>query len=204
MPRAFLIKAAIGLIAVWIVVVGLAKIAGARVATPERALEIVQDYPLTDDLTPTERGKRIDRLVGIVNRLDFNQRQEMRTQEDELEAGQADMQAYFEAMTAEEKVRFVEETMEHHFKAVMHAFNEMDKEERQKVVARVRRDMEKNDGGRAELEELENTDREIFDKIVQQGVRSYYQEANAEAKMDLAPLLEEMQGRIQGMRGGPR
>ena len=35
-------------------------------------------------------------------------------------------------------------------------------------------------------------------KIVDQGMRSFYSEANAEVKLDLSPLIEQMQRNLQG------
>ena len=47
---------------------------------------------------------------------------------------------------------------------------------------------------------MEEDDKEIFDKVVNSGMRAYYQEADADVKLDLAPLMEEMQARMQGLR----
>jgi len=193
MPSAFLVKIAALLICIWIVVFSISKIAEGKIATPERALALVQEEPLTSDLNANDRAKRINRLAKVVNGLDFQQRQQFRKEDGK------EMRTFFEAMTAEERAGFVEQTMEQHFTAVMHAFNEMDPEERRKTIAQIRKEMSRNEDGRAELEKMESQDREIFEKVVEQGVRSYYQEASVESKMELAPLLEEMQARIQGM-----
>jgi len=193
MPSAFLVKIAALLICIWIVVFSISKIAEGKIATPERALALVQEEPLTPDLDANERAKRINRLAKVVNGLDFQQRQQFRKEDGK------EMRTFFEAMTAEEQAGFVEQTMEQHFTAVMHAFNEMDPEERKKTIAQIRKEMSRNEDGRVELEKMESQDREIFEKVVEQGVRSYYQEASVESKMELAPLLEEMQARIQGM-----
>jgi hypothetical protein len=37
-------------------------------------------------------------------------------------------------------------------------------------------------------------------KIIDQGFRSFYSEASAETKMDMSPLIEQMQKNMQGMR----
>ena len=40
-------------------------------------------------------------------------------------------------------------------------------------------------------------DEEVMQKMVEQGLRSYYQDASADVKMDLAPLIEQMQKNLQ-------
>ena len=41
---------------------------------------------------------------------------------------------------------------------------------------------------------------EDFQKIIDQGFRSFYGEASAETKMDVAPLIEQLQKNLQGLR----
>jgi len=38
------------------------------------------------------------------------------------------------------------------------------------------------------------------EKMINQGLKSFYSEASAETKMDLSPLLEQMQKNLQGLR----
>jgi hypothetical protein len=56
-------------------------------------------------------------------------------------------------------------------------------------------DMKKHEG-----DEVPQNDDPNVQKIVQQGLRSFYSEANADVKMDLSPLLEQMQKNLQGWR----
>jgi hypothetical protein len=58
--------------------------------------------------------------------------------------------------------------------------------------------MKEERGGPARLEEA---DPAIAEKITEAGLKAYYEEANAETKLDLAPLLEEMQRSMSMMRG---
>jgi len=52
---------------------------------------------------------------------------------------------------------------------------------------------------REERGDLEERDPEIVEKIAEAGFKAYYTEASAETKIDLAPLMEEMQGAMGRM-----
>ena len=57
--------------------------------------------------------------------------------------------------------------------------------------------MEEERGGPGRLEEA---DPGVAEKITEAGLKAYYEDASAETKIDLAPLLEEMQRSMAGMR----
>jgi hypothetical protein len=76
---------------------------------------------------------------------------------------------------------------------MMDAFNKMDPEKRKRMVDRALDDMKK----RAGEEPQRDADDPHIGKIVNEGLRSFYSEANAEVKMDLAPLIEQMQSNLQ-------
>jgi hypothetical protein len=84
---------------------------------------------------------------------------------------------------------------------MMQSFNEMDREERKKIVERSLRRIRENQGEGDR--NLETEDPEIVEKIAEAGFKAYYSEASAETKIDLAPLMEEMQG-VMGQMRGPR
>ena len=80
----------------------------------------------------------------------------------------------------------------------MKAFNQMTPEERRKVVNQARADMQKNQREGRNMERLQAEDEKVFESVVEKGLSAYYQDASAETKMDLAPLMEEMQQRMEG------
>jgi hypothetical protein len=45
-----------------------------------------------------------------------------------------------------------------------------------------------------------DVDQKNVQKIVDQGLRSFYSDANADVKLDLAPLIEQMQQNLQSSR----
>jgi DNA invertase Pin-like site-specific DNA recombinase len=101
-------------------------------------------------------------------------------------------------MSTEEQLFFLERRVGRAFQQMMQSFNEMEREERKRIVERSLKRMKEERGGPARLEEA---DPEIAEKITEAGLKAYYEEANAETKLDLAPLLEEMQRSMSMMRG---
>ena len=144
--------------------------------------------------TPTEDllKQHLDEVIAHVNRLDFDQRRQLRENDREVN------QRFFQGMTPEERRRFLEETVEAHFKSVMKAFNAMEREERQKLVSQAMKDMQRNGGEDRNMEKLRQEDEKVFESVVEKGLGAYYQDASAETKLDLAPLMEQMQQRLRG------
>jgi catalase len=130
-----------------------------------------------------------------VNRLDFDQRRSMR------EEGRDVGQRFFDSLTGEERARFLEETVEQHFKSVMKAFNQMPREERQRLVKQSMADMNRDQPDGRNMDRLKRDDEQVFEKVVEKGLGAYYEDASAETKLDLAPLMEQMQQRLRGFGG---
>lgn len=83
------------------------------------------------------------------------------------------------------------------FRRLMEAFNGMSPERRREIVDRTLRDLERDEGRDDVREELERLDPELYDKMVSTGLEAFYRDADADVKMDLAPVLERMQDRIR-------
>ena len=116
----------------------------------------------------------------------------------EEKAGEDPRRNFFRELTPDEQFFFLERRVGRAFQQMMQSFNEMEREERKKIVERSLKRMQEERGGPGRLEEA---DPAIAEKITQAGLKSYYEDANAETKLDLAPLLEEMQRSMSTMRG---
>jgi catalase len=110
-------------------------------------------------------------------------------------------QRFVDSLTREERAHFLEQTVEQHFKSVMKAFNKMTREERQRMVKHSMEDMNRNQTEGRNMDRLKQDDEEVFDKVVEKGLGAYYEDASAETKLDLAPLMERMQQRLRGFGG---
>lgn len=182
---------------IWAGVAAVLRATEKHTSTPEKVNSLMATAPWLDGAPATgeARKKYLDDIIANVNRLDFDQRRTMR------EEGRDIGQRFFDSLTKEERGRFLEETIEHHFKSVMKAFNQMPRDERQRLVKQSMNDMNRNQPDGSNMEKLKRDDEEVFDKVVEKGLGAYYEDASAETKLDLAPLMEQMQQRLRGFGG---
>jgi hypothetical protein len=192
-----LLVAGLAIAAIWGAVAAVMGLTEKHTSSPEKVRELMTAAPWleNEEVDEATRKKHLDELIAHVNRLDFEQRRQAR--EGDQEIGQR----FMESLTKEERHRYLQETVEQHFKSVMKAFNEMKPEERKRVIAQARRDMQSDSTNNNNMRRLEEEDQKVFENVVEKGLGAYYQDASAETKMDLAPLMEEMQQRMRGFGG---
>lgn len=185
------------LVLIWSGVAAVIHATEKHTSSPEKVIGLVDKMPWLngENVSDEERSKRLDELINNVNMLDFDQRKQMR------ENDQAKWQHFMESLNKEERGHFLKETVEQHFKSVMKAFNQMTHEERQKIVDQSLKDMRKRDGEGRNMDRLQQEDEQVFHSVVEKGLGAYYEEASSETKMDLAPLMEQMQQRMRGFPG---
>ena len=185
------------LVLIWAAVGAVMRATGKHTSTPEKVNALMATAPWLEGPPASDEARKqyLADIIANVNRLDFDQRRSMR--EDGRDVGQR----FFDSLTKEERARFLEQTVEQHFKSVMKAFNQMPREERQRLVKQSMADMNRNQPEGRNMDRLKQNDEQVFDKVVEKGLGAYYEDANAETKMDLAPLMEQMQQRLRGFGG---
>lgn len=188
-----LVKGLVALLLVWGVAWGLMRWAGAARPTPEKVKAFVAEHDLSTIEDPEQRKRIIGELATLLNGLEPSEVREL-----EENAERDPRRDFFRDLSPEEQFYFLERRVGRAFQQMMQSFNEMEREERKKIVDRSLKRMQEERGGPGRLEEA---DPEIADKITQAGLKAYYEDANAETKLDLAPLLEEMQRSMSMMRG---
>jgi len=70
--------------------------------------------------------------------------------------------------------------------------------QRQKFVDKALADMKQREGDRPKDEQLDANAK----KIMEQGFKTFYSSASVEVKMDVAPLIEQIQRNLQERRRG--
>ncbi len=166
--------------------------AGAAKPTLEKVSAFVEEHPLSEISDPDERKRVIGELADLLNGLEPS---EMRRLEEEVaEDPRRDL---LQEMSTEEQFFFLERRVGRAFQQMMESFNEMDREERKRIVEKSLKRMKEGRGAPARLEE---TDPAVAEKITEAGLKAYYEEASAETKLDLAPLRVEMQRSMTVMR----
>ena len=185
----------VSLALIWAAVAGVMKLTESHTSTPEKVVTIMHatswSEPGEGDVAQLE--KHIKSVIKQINLLDFEQRRELRETYDQ------DAQEFFNKLTAEEKSEFLQATVEQHFKSIMKAFNQMSQEERKRAIEMARVELQSNEVDGQNIQRLKAEDEGVFQNLVEKGLGAYYEDASAETKLDLAPLLEEMQHRLRSL-----
>jgi hypothetical protein len=151
-------------------------------------LGVIQNW---SNLSPAERARRLDALADQMNGLTFSERQKFQ--------GERGLEPLFKQMTEEERMALLDKTLPKGFAQVIDAINKMKPEDRQRMVAQaVERMKEMNP------QQMQSRPPEMdaaIQKVTQVGFTSYLQNASAQTKLDMAPLIEQIQMNMQGVRG---
>lgn len=191
-----LVRGVIALVVVWGVVFVISRVAGSIKPTAEKVEAFQKENPLSDIEDPEKRKEHIAKVADMLNLMEASEVAKL----NEREEGDP-RRRLLEGMSGEEQLFFLERRVGRAFEQMMQSFNEMDREERKKIVERSLRRIRENRG--EQERSIEEEDPEIVEKIAEAGFKAYYSEASAETKIDLAPLMEEMQS-VMGHAGGRR
>jgi len=166
------------------------------VFSPEKTLALMEGAPWFEDadLGHEQRQQHLDKIITSVIKLDFNQRGTLR--EDGLET----MDRFFKSLTDEEKGEYISRTVEENFKAVMKGIEKLPPEERRRIIGGIHREMKKKASNNPEMQLLLDQDAAGFEKTFTKDMGAVFKEAPLSMKLEMAPMLEGMQARMQGMR----
>ena len=206
-PRLRLILlAATALLVIWAVAITGYQIISHAIVTPDKVRAYAESVDF-GQLSAADRAAAIARLAAMLNALTLEERQSLRV----------DRTAYqwFDKMTEAEKGKFLDATMPTGFNQMLAAFEDMPADKRQRVVSQAIRQMKDARDRMAAGGQMPPPNAngmllspELQDRMVKIGLQSYYSQSSAQAKAELAPLLEEMQRTMESgrmMRGpGPQ
>lgn len=180
-----LLRAAAALIAIWAIAASGIWLLKKSTPTAESVAAQMESAGLSGQ-SSAERSVTIGKVAERLNRLDFEERQKLRRQKTP--------QTFFTSLTEAERLDFLDRTLPAGFQQMMEAFNRMEPAKRRKMVERALAGMEREDRPPPDLDD------QMTQKMVDQGLRSFYNDASAETKLDLAPLIEQMQVRMQHLQ----
>lgn len=198
-------KAVAVLAVVWVAVFAVRSMAASRKITADRLDQEVRALRFEDwsETSGTgseakQREEDIRRIAQMVNRLDFKERERNRENRSNEE--------FFRKLNQREKNLFIDLTIVESMGKFMEALDQMPPNQRRQFVEQGLKEIQE---GRteAEIERLQEMDEQLLAKISAEGMRAYFNEANADTKLDLAPLMEAMNEVMQGLRGnefGPK
>lgn len=192
----FWLQIAAFLVLVWGAVAVVMMATEDSVFSPEKTLALMESAPWfeNEDLGHEQRQQHLDKVITSVIKLDFNQRANMR------EDGQEVMDRFNKSLTDEEKGEYISRTVEENFKAVMKGIEKLPAEERRRIIGGIYRDMKKKAANKPEMQMLLGEDPAAFERNFTKDMGFFFKEAPLSAKLEMAPMFEGMQARMQGLR----
>jgi len=176
---------------IWVVVAAGLFFVGRSKPTPERLMAYLETQPLKE-ATPDARVQILERVSRQLTAIPYETRREAPEMRRAVDR-------FFRELTPAEQSEFLDRTLPVGFTQMMEALNKMDPERRKRLVDRALENLQKGDG-RSEEERALSLDDPNVRKIIENGVQSFYKDANAQTKLDLAPLLETIQRQTQNLR----
>lgn len=180
--------------ALWLAAFGVIQMLRSARVTADKVVSLIETRTL-DSMTGPERERFLLELAENMNRMEFEERQKLRMNRS--------LENLIKTMTEEERLRLFEATLPQGMNELMAALNKMTPEQRKRWVQRGQQELQevsdrmaaggKPPGGRVSDE--------VAQRITQQGFQSYLENASSETKMDLAPLMEQIQLNLQGLKG---
>lgn len=184
--RSHWIKAIAALAAVWLIAFAVIKLVERAKPTPEKLIVFVAGHPV-DGRSPAQRDKVIDSVAQQLNALEYEQRRDIRVNKK--------LESFFKSLTPSEQERFLDLTVPAGYKQMMEAFNKMAPLKRKQMVEKAMTQIREQTIDEAKPQ----MDDPHVRKMIDQGLQSFYSDASAETKMDLAPLIEQIQKNLQGL-----
>jgi hypothetical protein len=178
------IKVILLVAALWAGVYAITSIVHRCRPTPE-SIAAFADANTLDGKTAAERAKLIGKIAAKVNGLEYEQRRELDRQHR--------MGPFWNAMTAEEKDRYLGLVLPTGFKQMMENFNKMDPAKRKRMVQKAVDDLHSHEGDHP----ARAMDDPQMRKIVDEGMKSFYSDATIDAKMDALPFIEALEQTVK-------
>lgn len=184
------------LAALWSVVAVVMHETDDLVAWPGKVQELVENAPWLagENLPDEKRRSYLARVITNYQRLDVGQRKSLR------EDAQESLDKFFESLTEEEKKEYVNRTIQPLFEVIDRGLKVMPVEDRKRLIGRMRGDMKNLRGGNAEGDRLAEQDRKFMEDLMAEDPLLFLRDASVKQKLELAPVLEDMQSRVQGLR----
>ena len=179
------LKTLLALAAVWLLAFGAIHWLHASKPTAASLTDYLKRTNLAAQ-SPRDRARTLQRAADQLNDLSFDERQQLQRS--------GETRRFFTALTPEEQSRFLDATLPNNFKQLMEAFNKMDPAKRKEFVNHALDDMKKHEGDAPPPVE----DEKMRAQVINQGLKSFYKDADSDVKLDLAPLIEQMQHNLQG------
>jgi hypothetical protein len=183
------IKIVAALLVIWALAGGIIYWAHSAKPTPDSVIRYLDEHPVAN-VSTKDREETVEKVATQLNQLSYEERREGRVNKR--------INGFFRTLPADDQTRFLDLTLPTGFKQMMESLNKMTREKRKQFVDKALADMKKHEG-----EDNPEGQRELDangQKMIDQGFKAFYSDASAETKMDVAPLIEQLQKNLQGFR----
>lgn len=196
-----LLQSLLALALIWGGVAGIRAIAGSKRVTAEKVASEISEAGFEDwsgyaeapdAASANRRDEKLREVAGLVNRLDFAERQKTREERS--------TEAFFRKMSAGEKKLFVDLTIKESMGRFMEAIDALPPEKRKEFVKQGLAEIESGQTAE-EMARARELGDDLLERIASEGMQAYFKNASADTKLDLAPLMESMNEVMQGLRG---
>lgn len=195
-PRRIWLTVAMLLALIWSAVAVIMHQTDHLVSWPEKVITLVEEAPWLNgpEGSPESRRLYLSQVITNLNRLDTQQRRRLR------EDAQESIDRFFASLNEEEQKEYVDRTVAPFLDGLDRGLKLLPAEERKRLVGRMRNDMKGLRGTSPEGDRLSDQDREFMETMIAEDPVLFLRDAPTKTKMELAPVLEDMQSRVQGMR----
>lgn len=195
MKKQYVLPCVLTLAVIWATALGLKGWAHSRQASAEAVIARAASVESLEALPSEKRRLHLQALADEVNRLSFEERRQL--------ALRRGLDATFEQMNDAERQAFLDRTLPQGFAQIIEVFNRMTPEERRAAVDRALDDLRQAEAQATETDwsraraRLEDGS---LQRVVEQGFQAYLQTANAETKLALAPVIEQIQQNVRRLQ----
>lgn len=199
--KKILIQATVVLVLLWGAVTIVRVVAGSKQITAEKVRQTVEATGFEDwsghDSAPSaarakERDGKLREVAELVNRLDFAEAEKNRDNRS--------LENMYRLMSRQEKALFANLTVAKSMDRMMQGLDQLPPEQRKQFVEKGLEEIRSGKTGQ-DISRAKEIDENLPDIIAQEGMRAYFEKASADLKLELAPIMEEINGVMQGMRG---
>jgi hypothetical protein len=200
-PKAIFI-AVLAIVLIWGVALGAYLVAGKSKMTADKVSEFGRSLDFSK-LTGSSRSKALKDLEDKINRLSLEERRKWRMD--------GEWRQWFNQLTETEKGQFIEATMPTGFRQMLNAFEELPADKRKKQLdAAMKRLKETPDLGTGKNPSEDATmyttnappdlSPDLEKKALTIGLKTFYSDSSPQTKVELAPVLEELQHQMESGR----
>jgi hypothetical protein len=197
MRPAIVIPALVALALIWAGVAVVMTWTEEYVSSPEKVGLMISQRPWKGgkQIPSSDRKLFLDRLTKYYNLLDPKQKQQLREQDTDGVG-----LVFLSELTEPERKDYLRVMIEAQMQPLMKAWQRMSKDDRRRYLTSSRSEMRKSGRDTGSLDALAEDDAKVFDKLIDGDLKAYYDGSDDMKKLNLLPLMEEMQARVQGGR----